>query len=61
MIEKDSLLDELKKRVIEANLPLHEGATNVVMGKGSPDAPILFIGEAPGRNAFRGCRGKEFR
>lgn len=30
--------------------PLHEGRTHVVPGYGSPNAEILFIGEAPGKN-----------
>lgn len=28
---------------------LHEGATNVVPGEGSPNAEIMFIGEGPGK------------
>lgn len=57
-------LEELKKRVIEANLPLKEGSTNVVMGKGSPEAEILFVGESPGAREdeqglpFVGAAGK---
>ena len=64
MENKVVLLEALKQRVIDARLPLHEGATNVVMGKGSADAPILFVGEAPGRNEdlqgmpFVGAAGK---
>lgn len=35
---------------IEKSLVCHlkDEATNIVFGKGSPDAPIIFIGEAPG-------------
>ncbi len=64
MSEKERQLEELKQRVIAARLPLHEGATNVVMGKGSAEAPILFVGESPGRNEdlqgmpFVGAAGK---
>jgi len=29
---------------------LHEGRTQVVFGVGSPDAELVFVGEAPGRN-----------
>lgn len=42
-------LENIKNEIIADNLPLKENATNVVMGKGSPDAKILFVGEAPGR------------
>lgn len=30
--------------------PLHEGRTRTVPGAGDPDAEIMFIGEAPGKN-----------
>lgn len=59
-----SALEELKQKIIAAKLPLAESATNVVMGKGSAEAPILFVGEAPGRNEdlqglpFVGAAGK---
>ena len=29
---------------------LHETRTNTVFGEGSPDAPIVFVGEGPGQN-----------
>lgn len=32
---------------------LHEQATNLVFGKGNPDADIMFIGEAPGQEEDR--------
>ena len=44
--------------------PLHESRTNVVFGKGNPNAEILFIGEAPGQHEdeqglpFVGASGK---
>ena len=44
--------------------PLSETRTNVVIGKGNPNADILFIGEAPGKNEdlqglpFVGAAGK---
>ena len=56
--------EELKRKAEEANLPLKEGATNIVMGKGNENAEILFVGEAPGRNEdeqgmpFVGAAGK---
>ena len=46
------------------NCPLFENCTNVVVGKGNPNAKILFVGEAPGRNEdeqglpFVGAAGK---
>ncbi len=45
--------------------PLHESATNKVIGKGSRTPKVLFIGEAPGKNEdekgipFCGRAGKE--
>lgn len=47
---KQAQLDELKKK-IESDLvcPLKDAATNLVFGKGNPEADILFIGEAPGK------------
>lgn len=57
MMNKEEL-EELKGEVIKAKLPLSEGATNVVMGKGNPGAKIVFIGEAPGRN--EDLRGEPF-
>ncbi len=65
MVTKDQQLEELRKRILaDITLSLREGATNVVMGKGSADAQILFVGEAPGRNEdlqgmpFVGAAGK---
>jgi DNA polymerase len=61
---KQEELDDLKLKTEEANLPLKESATNIVMGKGSAEAEIMFIGEAPGRNEdeqgmpFVGAAGK---
>ena len=61
---KKEELEALKLRVIEAKLPLHETANNVVMGKGNAEAEILFVGEAPGNNEdlqgmpFVGAAGK---
>ena len=56
-------LDELRKRIADADLPLKEGH-NIVFGKGSPAAKIMFIGEAPGEKEdkegvpFVGSAGK---
>ncbi len=64
MSNKERLLEELKKETFDADLPLKKDATNLVFGKGKADAPILFVGEAPGRNEdlqglpFVGAAGK---
>tara|TARA_Y100000310_G_C20433771_1_gene692729 strand:- start:63 stop:689 length:627 start_codon:yes stop_codon:yes gene_type:complete len=56
LVEKEALND--------LDLPLREGAKNLVFGKGNPDASIMFIGEAAGRNEdeqgepFVGAAGK---
>jgi DNA polymerase len=61
---KQEELDKLRDKTISADLPLKEGAIQIVMGKGSAEAEIMFIGEAPGRNEdlqgmpFVGAAGK---
>ncbi len=51
MVVNKELLDEIEKELNgDINLPLKEFATNLVFGKGNPDADILFVGEAAGRN-----------
>ena len=63
-MEKSEELELLKKETETLNLPLKEGATNIVMGKGNPQAKIMFVGEAPGKNEdlqgmpFVGAAGK---
>lgn len=64
MVNKE-LLEEIEKELNEEiNLPLKEFATNLVFGKGNPDADILFVGEAAGRKEdlqgvpFVGAAGK---
>lgn len=58
-------LEDIRKSLAEAELPLKETATNLVFGKGNPEAPILFIGEAPGAKEdaqgvpFVGAAGKQ--
>lgn len=63
--EKEQALTELTQRMnTPEKCPLFATATNVVPGEGNPDADILFIGEAPGRNEdelgrpFVGAAGK---
>jgi len=61
---KAERLKELEDETRLAELPLKVGSTNLVFGKGSPEARIMFIGEAPGRNEdeqgipFVGAAGK---
>src|ERR1700761_9053207 len=63
---KAQLLDDLKVR-IEKDDPtpeLRKGATQLVFADGNPEAAIVFIGEAPGKNEdeqgipFVGAAGK---
>ncbi len=59
-------LDDIAKQIIDDKVTpeLAEGATQLVFGVGSPDAEIVFIGEAPGKNEdlkgepFVGAAGK---
>ena len=63
---KQAQLDELRQKIIATNVTpdLAAQATNLVMGDGNPDADIIFIGEAPGKNEdeqglpFVGAAGK---
>ena len=44
-------LDELRKQVEACHAcPLAQGRTQIVFGDGNPDARVLFVGEAPGKN-----------
>lgn len=48
-MNKKEELEKLKKEMEEdKNLPLREGATQLVFGEGNPESEIYFIGEAPG-------------
>ncbi len=63
---KHAQLDELKAKILQANVcpELAEQATQLVLGDGNPNAEIVFIGEAPGKNEdeqglpFVGAAGK---
>ena len=63
---KQSSLDQIKADILAKNIcpDLAKTATNLVMGVGSPNAQIMFIGEAPGKNEdlkgepFVGAAGK---
>lgn len=66
MATKQQRLDKIKAEILSNNVcpDLATTATNLVMGDGNPDADILFIGEAPGKNEdeqglpFVGAAGK---
>lgn len=60
MANKQAQLDEIKAK-IEADDPtpeLRKQATQLVFGDGNPDADIVFVGEAPGKN--EDLQGKPF-
>lgn len=42
-------MEEIRESILtEMVCPLKDNAKNLVFGKGSPEAEIMFIGEAPG-------------
>jgi uracil-DNA glycosylase family 4 len=52
MADAQTKLDNIQQRILK-NDPtpaLREGATQLVFGDGNPEAEIVFIGEAPGKN-----------
>ena len=63
---KQALLDQIAADIITNNVcpDLAEQAKGLVMGDGSPDAELLFVGEAPGKKEdelgvpFVGASGK---
>lgn len=57
---KQASLDQIAADIKSKNIcpDLAKTATNLVMGVGSPDADIVFIGEAPGKN--EDLRGEPF-
>lgn len=65
-MNKQARLAELAAEIIEQHIcpELAEQATQLVLGDGNPDADIVFIGEAPGKNEdlqgrpFVGAAGK---
>ena len=65
-MDKTAALSSIKTRIEnELVCELKDNATNMVFGKGNPDAPILFVGEAPGEKEdlsglpFVGAAGKQ--
>ncbi len=65
-MNKQQLLDQIRADIISDNVcpDLAKTAKNLVIGDGNPDANIVFIGEAPGKNEdeqglpFVGASGK---
>jgi DNA polymerase len=65
-MSKQSDLDQIKADIVNNNVcaDLAKTATNLVFGDGNPDADMVFIGEAPGKNEdlqglpFVGAAGK---
>jgi uracil-DNA glycosylase family 4 len=65
-MDKQAELDNVRQAIIKAGITpeLASQATNLVMGDGNPNADIVFIGEAPGKNEdeqglpFVGAAGK---
>ena len=59
-MNKEALLEQIKADIVSQNVcpDLAREATNLVMGDGKPDADIVFIGEAPGKN--EDMQGKPF-
>ena len=47
-MDKKEKLKAIEEEILSSDLPLKDTATNLVFGKGSENAQILFIGEAPG-------------
>lgn len=64
--DKQAKLDDLQTQIIKDKVcpELAEQATQLVFGAGSPEADVVFIGEAPGKNEdikgepFVGAAGK---
>lgn len=65
-MSKQAQLDQIKADILKENVcpDLAKTAKNLVMGDGNPDADVVFIGEAPGKNEdeqglpFVGAAGK---
>ena len=59
-------LDDIKQKILDDKVcpELAEGATQLVFGDGNPEAELVFVGEAPGKNEdlqglpFVGAAGK---
>jgi uracil-DNA glycosylase len=57
---KNTKLDDIKQQILadDPTPELRKTATQLVMGDGNPDAELVFIGEAPGKN--EDLQGKPF-
>jgi DNA polymerase len=51
-MSKQQLLDQIRADILAKNIcpDLAKQATQLVFGTGNPDAEVVFIGEAPGKN-----------
>lgn len=66
MADNQTELDQIREDILKSNVcpDLASSATQLVFGDGSPNAKIVFIGEAPGKNEdlqglpFVGAAGK---
>jgi len=49
---KQAKLDDIKQKIIDKDITpeLAMSATQIVFGDGNPDAEVVFVGEAPGKN-----------
>jgi uracil-DNA glycosylase len=58
--EKQLKLDKIVRQILDENIcpDLAASATQLVFGDGNPDARVVFIGEAPGKN--EDLQGKPF-
>jgi len=57
--DKADALEKLKAKVLKCKkCALYKSRTNVVLGEGSPNAELMFVGEAPGRD--EDLQGKPF-
>lgn len=59
-MDKQAQLDAVRQKILDDNVTpeLAAGATQLVFGSGNPDAEIVFVGEAPGKN--EDLRGEPF-
>lgn len=57
---KQDLLDAIRQQILDDDVTpeLRKQATQLVFGTGSPDAELVFVGEAPGKN--EDLRGEPF-
>jgi len=57
--DKAEALEKLKAKVLKCKkCDLYKSRTNVVLGEGSPNAELMFVGEAPGKD--EDLQGKPF-